>query len=116
MIKVGMIIVLCVVVFSGNACAGEMVAQTSTGNLVKDNQSLKLIPCSEIERIAREDCTLNALNLLIKERSLSEMDNQILKIGSCEQAALYIGRLCKQKNFKNIYKHFALPGMKVIGD
>lgn len=112
MIRMGMVLVLCSAVFFGNACAGEMAAQTSIANQVKENQPLKLIPCSEIEQIAKEDCSMNALNLLIKERSLSEMDNQILKIGSCEQAALYIGRLCKQKNFKNIYKHFALPKIK----
>lgn len=77
-------------------------------HLIK-NQHLKLIPCVEIEQIAFRDCSLNAINLLLRENSLNEIDNQMLKIGSCEQVVLYIGRLCKQKNFKNIFKYFALP-------
>ncbi len=71
-------------------------------------------PCFDIEEFTRKYCTVHAMKLVVdKLDTESNTEVQLylemsLMDDGCEQAALYIGRVCKQENFIKIFKHFAL--------
>jgi len=91
--------------------------QTPQGNLSELFGSMglshSLNPRIDAEENAARYCTQHGLNLLLSEQSLHSEEEKLIRqfmlsTDMCGNASAYIGRVCKQENFKKIYKHFTL--------